>query len=113
MNRRAFLKAIGGLTLADVAVPAPTAPPKESNGGPHTFRLWTIGDAHVGTDLKHRRESLAEAIRQSERGGSEAGPRFDWDVALNVGDFSGNQGPPTDEEGREVVRQYAAAMQPG
>ena len=69
------------------------------------FRLWAMGDAHVGTDLKRKRESLAEAIRQSEH--EERG--FAWDIALNVGDFSGNQSSPDDDEGREVVRQYAAA----
>lgn len=74
-----------------------------------TFRLWTMGCAHVGTDLRKGRESLAEAIRQSEFGGEQGGPPFDWDVALHVGDLSGNQGVPDDEEGREVVRQFAAA----
>jgi len=69
------------------------------------FRLWAIGDAHVGTDIRRKRESLAEAIRQSEQGGSS----FDWDIAINVGDFSGNQEPPQDDEGQEVVRQYVAA----
>ena len=69
-----------------------------------TLRLWAIGDAHVGTDLKRKRESLAEAIRQSEH--EERG--FVWDIALDVGDFSGNQSSPDDDEGREVVRQYAA-----
>lgn len=71
------------------------------------FRLWVFGDAHVGTDLKQGRESLAEAIRQSE-GGDPAAPAFEWDLALNVGDLSGNQGIPADDEGAEVVRQYAA-----
>ena len=41
-------------------------PPKPAK----TFRLWATSDAHVGTDLKHhKRESFADAIRQSERGG--------------------------------------------
>ena len=34
-----------------------------------TFRLWAFGDAHVGTDQKHGRESLAEGIVRSEVGG--------------------------------------------
>jgi hypothetical protein len=95
VNRRAFLAALAGAA-------APPAWAAETN---HVFRLWAIGDAHVGSDLKRKRESLAEAIRQSER--DEGG--FAWDIALNVGDFSGNQGSPDDDEGREVVRQYAAA----
>ena len=59
--------------------------------------------------LRRKRESLADAIRQSEFGGAEGGPPFDWDIALHVGDLSGNQGSPDDDEGREVVRQFAAA----
>ena len=74
------------------------------------FRLWTMGCAHVGTDLRiGGRESLAEPIRQVEQGGSEGGPSFTWDIALNLGDLSGSQTPPGDEEGEEVVRQFAAS----
>ena len=109
MNRRDFLNALGGLTLASASAPGLAATPQKSSNGSRTFRLWAIGDAHVGTDLKRKRESLADAIRQSEQGGKNGAPPFDWDIALNVGDFSGNQGSPQDEEGREVVRQYAAA----
>ena len=36
-------------------------------------------------------------------------PGFDWDVAIGLGDFSGNQGSPSEEEGRELVRQFGAA----
>ncbi len=75
-----------------------------------TFRLWATSDAHVGTDLRHhKRESLADAIRQSERGGDEGGLPFEWDVAVHLGDFSGNQGSPKDDEGELVVRQFGAA----
>ena len=74
------------------------------------FNLWATGCAHVGTDLRiSGRESLAEAIRQSERGGDEGGPPFDWDIALHLGDLSGSQTPPEDAEGEEVVRQFAAS----
>ena len=69
------------------------------------LRLWAISDAHVGTDIRFGRRSLAEAIQQSED--PETG--FDWDIAVNLGDFSGNQTPPDDEEGQLVVDQYAAA----
>ena len=73
------------------------------------FRLWASGCCHVGTDLSAaQRESLADAIRQSEQGGDEGGPAFDWDVALHLGDFSGTQTPPDDAEGKEVVRQFGA-----
>ena len=73
-----------------------------------TFNLWAFGDAHVGTDLKNGRESLIDALRQSEHGGEEGGPPFDWDIALNVGDMSGGQAVPEDDEGREMVRQFGA-----
>jgi hypothetical protein len=35
--------------------------------------------------LKHKRESLTDAIRQSEKSGSKSGPPSDWDIAFNVG----------------------------
>ncbi len=67
-----------------------------------TFNIWAGGDAHVATDLRHGRRSLAEALQQSE--GADG---FDWDIMLDVGDLSGSQTPPGDEEGREVLAQYA------
>ena len=100
-RRRFVCDTAAGLALANLA------PELVADEPPQQFRLWAIGDAHVETDLKHKRESLADAIRQSEQGGADGAPAFDWDVAINVGDFSGNQGPPEDDEGREVVRQYA------
>ncbi|MCH8817930.1 MAG: metallophosphoesterase [Chloroflexi bacterium] len=69
------------------------------------FVPWAMSDAHVGSDLGKGdgRRSLAEAIEQSEGSGG-----FDWDIALNLGDFSGTQTPPGDAEGREIVKQYGA-----
>jgi hypothetical protein len=70
---------------------------------PESFRVWVFSDAHVGSDEANGRESLATAIRQSE------GPSgFDWDIALDLGDMSGAQGTPQDDEGREIVRQFGA-----
>jgi hypothetical protein len=46
---------------------------------------------------------LADALRQSE---SASG--FDWDIALNLGDISGDVGLPKDSEGEEIVRQFGA-----
>ena len=75
-----------------------------------TFGLWAMGCAHVGTDLRvSGRLSLGEAISQSESGGTEGGPAFEWDVALHLGDLSGSQTSPQNEEGELVVRQFAAA----
>ena len=72
------------------------------------FVVWVMADAHVGTDLRHGRRSLADAILQAQ--GDRGDAPFDWDIALNLGDFSGSQTPPGDEEGREVVRQYAVSF---
>jgi len=70
------------------------------------FRVWVFGCPHVGTDLRAAgRESLAEAIRQSE----DDRTGFDWDIALGLGDFSGSQTSPDDAEGAEVVRQFGVA----
>jgi len=74
------------------------------------FRIWATSDAHVGTDMRHhKRESLADAIRQSERG--DGSNPFEWDIALHLGDSSGNQGSPKDDEGELVAGQFAAARQ--
>src|SRR5262245_17263536 len=69
--------------------------------GRRTFRVWVFSDAHVGSDQRNGRESLAEALRQSE---SASG--FEWDIALDLGDMSGADGTPKDPEGAEVVRQF-------
>ncbi|HIQ23182.1 MAG TPA: hypothetical protein EYH34_18310 [Planctomycetes bacterium] len=79
-----------------------------AGGVERSFRLWLTGDPHVGNDIRsgrgrHPRQSLGDAIRQSE---SSAG--FQWDIALCVGDFSGHQGIPPDSEGRELVGQFGA-----
>ena len=105
MDRRTFLQA-SALSTAALTAPAALAKPK-----PRTLRLWVSACAHVGTDLRFKRESLAEAIRHSEQGTPGGAPAFEWDLALVLGDLSGNQGSPSDEEGREVLRQMAAAQQ--
>ena len=69
---------------------------------PRTFRVWVFADAHVGTDKAEGRESLATALRQSE-----AASGFEWDVALDLGDMSGVQGTPKDDEGQEIGRQFS------
>lgn len=75
------------------------------------FRLWASSCSHVGVDLRPRfgaRESLAEAIRQSEGTNGNSAPPFEWDMALHLGDFSGTIDPPNDDEGEKVVRQFSA-----
>lgn len=80
----------------------------DAEDSPRQFRVWAFADSHVGTDISFERESLAEAIRQSEQGGDNGGPPFEWDIAVSLGDFAGGFGVPTDEEGQELVRQFGA-----
>lgn len=80
----------------------------ENESVPRQFRVWAFADSHVGTDINFGRESLADAFRQSENGGDIGGPAFEWDIALSLGDFAGGFGVPDDEEGEELVRQFAA-----
>jgi len=72
------------------------------------FTVWAGCCSHIHSDLEQTsRESLAEAIRQSE-GRSGDAPSFDWDVMLHLGDFSGSQLPPDEDEGEELIRQLSA-----
>ncbi len=100
MKRRTFLKTTAAAALAPRLA--------EAQAQPRELKLWACGDSHVGTDIKKGRESLADALRQSEHGGEEGGPPFDWDLAIHVGDYAGAQGSPDDAEGREVVKQFGA-----
>lgn len=65
------------------------------------LNIWASGCAHVSADLAEGRASLGDAIQQAERD-------FDWDIAINVGDFSAAFGLPTEEEGRAITRQFGA-----
>ena len=86
-TRRQFLAGIAPVFLRG-------GPPRDK------FRLWVFGDAHVGTDLRFGRHSLAEAIADSESA-------FDWDLAIDIGDMSGAESNlPNDDEGREVITQF-------
>lgn len=66
------------------------------------FNLWAFGDCHVGSDKRSERDSLSDSLRQVE---SENG--FDWDIGVDVGDMSGGQKVPEDEEGEEIVKQFS------
>lgn len=114
LNRRGFLEtAVSSAATVGVgrALDAVAAEKRTDRAAAEqNFRVWVMGCSHVGTDLRvGRRESLADAIRQSEQGGKDGGPAFDWDIALHLGDLSGAQGTPQDEEGEVVVRQFAAS----
>lgn len=79
----------------------PSGSKQDSARTARTFRVWVFSDGHVASNLERGYQSLATPLRQSE------GPHgFDWDIALNIGDLSGSQGTPKDDEGREIVWQY-------
>ncbi len=110
VNRREFAQAASSkVVLGSLAASSVAASRRKVDAAKpgRTFRLWATSDAHVGTDRRQGRESLADAIRQSEGRRGEAS--FAWDIALHLGDFSGNQGSPHDDEGAEVVQQFSAA----
>jgi hypothetical protein len=106
-SRRDFLTALAVLGVSTVMpcsslLAEENAKPKGDS--PRRFRVWVFSDAHVGRDKKYGpRDSLAEAISQSE---SASG--FEWDIALDLGDMSGDVGLPKDPEGEEIVRQFGA-----
>ena len=71
------------------------------------LRVWACGCSHVAADMRNiGRESLGSAIRQSETGDGIPDLAFDWDISVNLGDFSAAFGLPTAEEGHEIVRQF-------
>ncbi len=78
-----------------------------------TFRLWVGGCSHLATDIRFGRESLADAITDSEQGGDEGGPAFDWDIMLHLGDLKGAQDTPSDEDGELFLEQIGAAEKHG
>ncbi len=102
ITRRRFIQSS---VAAAAAVPAAS-----TAAGEDTFHLWTFSDAHVGTDKRQGRESLADAIRHSEFGGEGGTPPFDWEIALDLGDMSGGQDTPKDDEGEELVRQFQTSL---
>ncbi|MEE2709422.1 MAG: hypothetical protein VYA69_07485 [Gemmatimonadota bacterium] len=65
----------------------------------------------MGTDKRRGRDSLFEALWISEHGGAQGGPSFEWDIAVDIGDMSGGQAIPEEDEGMEVVRQFGALEQ--
>ena len=71
------------------------------------FTIWAFSDPHVGTDISFGRSSLSDAIDQSE-GRDPQSPGFHWDMAVDLGDDSGSQVLPDDDEGRLWVEQIGA-----
>jgi hypothetical protein len=109
MNRRDFISNTAvGAALTGLG-PSRLLRGQETGGEkPRTFRIWAASDPHVGRDIRYSRESLAEAIRDSEQQGTNEVAAFNWDIGLMLGDFSGAHLSPDDAEGAEVVRQFGA-----
>lgn len=109
MNRRDFISNTAvGAALAGLGPSRLLRGQGAGGGTPRVFRLWIAGDPHVGRDLQFGRESLADAIRDSEQPGTNGAAAFNWDIGLMLGDFSGSHRPPDDLEGAEVVKQFGA-----
>jgi hypothetical protein len=108
-SRRDFLSAIGAFGIVAAFSGSPWFEAfsgidhKHPTESARKFRVWVFSDAHVGRDEKYGngRKSLADALQQSE---SQSG--FDWNIALDLGDMSGDVGLPKDPEGAEIVRQF-------
>ena len=79
----------------------------EEPGSPD-FSFWLIGDPHIQTDLDMQPQyrSLEAAIKDARFGGDEGGERFDWDIALVTGDYTGRLQCPDDSFGRDLVEQF-------
>lgn len=114
-NRRSILQLLGGGAFALGAWPCINLQAGAASTAKTSFQLWATSDSHVLGDLDPKlrrwadrtgRESLAEAIRQSEGLGKNGAPGFAWDIGLHLGDFSVAPEQPSEEEGREVVRQF-------
>ncbi len=115
LKPRAVLSAVAMAILCSACSSALAQPASEPDSTPspnRPFRLWASSCSHVDKDIAPRegqpRESLAEAIRQSEGFNNDGAPSFEWDVALHLGDFAATQGFPDDELGHEVIRQFAS-----
>ena len=111
---------VGSACLDGQAVPANDAEDEQKEGpvareGPpqgesQSFVLWATADAHIDVDEARGRKSLVDAITDSERGGDEGGPAFDWNIMLHLGDLAGGGGFPEEIDGLKARRQLAASQ---
>jgi hypothetical protein len=86
-SRREFLTGVAALGVTATVAHSSLLTEDAAHTAHRRLRssMWVFADAHVGRDKKYGpRESLADALRQSE---SSSG--FDWDIALDLGDVSG------------------------
>src|SRR5688500_9438104 len=109
MNRRAFISNTAvGAALAGLGPSRLLHGQSAAGEKRRTFRIWVASDPHVGRDIMYGRESLADAIRDSERPETNEAEAFNWDIGLMLGDFCGSHRLPEDSEGAEVVKQFGA-----
>lgn len=71
------------------------------------FVVWATSCIHSPQDIRFGRASLSKVIRQSE-GFFEDVPGFDWDIAIDCGDMTASQFPPTDADGHVITLQFEA-----
>ncbi|MCL4694812.1 MAG: hypothetical protein KJ060_20145, partial [Candidatus Hydrogenedentes bacterium] len=69
-----------------------------AHAGDAPFVVWATSCIHSPQDIRFGRASLSKVIRQSE-GFFEDAPGFDWDIAIDCGDMTASQFPPTDADG--------------
>ena len=77
MNRRTFLTSTAAASLTHALNAA----------SPKQFKIWMFGCAHIGNDIQHGFHTLREAAKDAETVG--------FDIGVNLGDISGEQGLPT------------------
>jgi len=73
---------------------------------PPVLPIWIFGDAHVHTEIRNGYLSLESAIKDSLIGGDEGGESFEWDIALNTGDYKGAQDCPKAASAQTIVAQF-------
>jgi len=94
----------GILTISVLAVVA-TFTTAQADDSP--LVVWATSCIHSPQDIKFGRASLAKVIRQSE-GFFDDAPGFDWDIAIDCGDMTASQFPPTAEDGHLIIAQFRA-----
>lgn len=67
-----------------------------------TLKIWAVGCTHAGNDIQHGHKSLHRACKDAED--------FGFDFGVSLGDFSGQQGLPTDEEGAMYREQLTSGL---
>jgi len=70
--------------------------------------VWLFGDPHISLGSTGYLP-LESAIKDTKEGGTQGGESFNWDIAVDAGDYISSQTCPTDAFGQALVDQYAGA----